>query len=235
MCLKLSLRLSRCHAVLVGLLVALLSPLATASTMGFTRQFYFPPGTPPTLHWIALPWSYQPQDVGTAGVLDAEDLCQDLGGSATVEAILRWDEATSTFEEYLCATTGPFPLSVGESYGVRNVSGETILGAVAGTHDDAFSYSIAPTGGSQLSWLSVPYHLRIPEKHGDLNIDAEDLCRQIGSSEVLTVVRWSDEAGAFEAYGCGSDFEAPFEITRGDGYGVINRSGQTIDWQPIHY
>lgn len=232
---KLDLRLRRRPAVLVGLLILVPSLSANASTMGFTRQFYFPPGTSPTLHWIALPWSYQPQDVGTAGVLDAEDLCQDLGGSATVEAVLRWDEATSTFVEYLCATTGPFPLSLGEGYGVRNVPGETILGAVAGTHDDAFSYSIAPTGGSQLSWLSVPYHLRMPEKHGDLDVDAEDLCRQIGSSEVLAVMHWNDETEAYEAYGCGSDFETPFEITRGDGYGVINRSGQTIDWQPIHY
>ena len=129
----------------------------------------------------------------------------------------------------------PSRSAVGEGYGVRNVPGETILGAVAGTHDETYAYSIPPSGGSQLSWLSIPYHLRIPENHGSLTIDAEDLCRQIGSSEVLAIVRWNDELLAYETYGCGSAFQAPFEISRGDAYGVINRSGQTIDWQPIHY
>jgi hypothetical protein len=208
---------------------------ADAAIMGFTRQFHFPPSAGPSLHWVALPWNYQPQDVGTPGVLDAEDLCQDLGGEDTIAAVLRWDEATSAFAEHLCGAADPFALDQGEGYGLRNVPGETFLGALAGVHDDTFAYSIPPSGGSQLSWLSVPYHLRIPEKHGSLTVDAEDLCRQIGLSEVLAIVRWNDEVGAYEAYGCGSALQPPFELVRGEAYGVVNRMGQTVDWQPIHY
>lgn len=216
------------------LLTLLPTPLL-ASTMGFARQFDLPPSAGPSLHWISLPWSYQPQDVGTPGVLDAEDLCRDLGGEETVAAVLRWDEPTSTVQEHTCGTENPFALDRGEGYGVRNVPGRTIRGAVVGAHDDAFAYSIPATAGSQLSWLSVPYHLRIPENHGDLGIDAEDLCRQIGLTEVLAVVRWNAAVGAYEAYGCGSELAMPFEIVRGLAYGVINRGQQTLDWQPIHY
>lgn len=232
---KLAPRASSSVSTSLILLALLISTPAMASTMGFTRQFDFPPSAGPSLHWIALPWKYQPQDVGTPGTLDAEDLCQDLGGEATVAAILRWDEATSTFGEHLCGSGDPFPLVLGEGYGLRNVPGQTIRGAVAGVHNDSFAYSIPVSGSSQLSWLSVPYHLRIPEKQGDLRIDAEDLCRQIGSTEVLAIVRWDADVGAYEAYGCGSELQEPFEVVRGEAYGVINRAQETIDWQPTHY
>lgn len=223
------------------LAVALLFSMAStassqvAVTMGFTRQFNFPPTTGPNLHWVSLPWVYEPVDVGTIGTLDAEDLCQDLGGEATVGSVLLWNEASSTFTEHACGAGSPFALVEGTAYGIRNAPGATILGAVAGVHDNSFTYSIAPSGGSQLSWLSVPYHLRIPERYGDLLVTAEDLCRQIGSSEVLAIIRWDEPSAAYHAFGCGSDLEAPFEIERGTAYGVVNRTSQTVTWQPIHY
>lgn len=204
-------------------------------TMGFTRQFNFPYASVTNLHWISIPWKYLPQDTGTIGVLDAEDLCADLGGSQTIAAVLRWNEATSSLVEHPCGAASPFALAEGTGYALRNAAGSGIAGALAGAHDNAFSYSIAATGGSQLSWLSVPYHLRIPEKFGDLLVNAEDLCRQIGSSELLAITRWNNDQSAYEAYGCGSTFVAPFEINRGESYGVVNRATQTIVWQPIHY
>jgi hypothetical protein len=203
--------------------------------MGFTRQFLFPPTGGANLHWISIPWIYQPLDVGTPGTLDVEDLFQDLGGDQTIAAVVRWDEASSTFVEHPCGAGSPFVLAQGIAYGLRNVPGQTINGALAGAHDNAFSYSVPPTGGSQLSWLSVPYHVRIPEKHGDLRVTAEDLCRQIGSSTVLAIMRWDEPSGAYQVCGCGSALQAPFEVARGEGYGVINRPGQTINWQPTHY
>ncbi|MBZ0112295.1 MAG: hypothetical protein K8J08_07545, partial [Thermoanaerobaculia bacterium] len=222
-------------AVALLFLVASAASSQVAVVMGFTRQFNFPPTTGPNLHWISLPWVYEPVDVGTIGTLDAEDLCQDLGGVAAVGSILRWNEASSTFTEYACGAGGPFALVEGTAYAVRNAPGATLLGAVAGVHDNSFTYSIAPSGGSQLSWLSVPYHLRIPERHGDLLVTAEDLCRQIGSTEILAIVRWDEPSAAYQAYGCGSELDAPFEIERSTAYGVVNRAGQTITWQPIHY
>jgi hypothetical protein len=201
--------------------------------MAFTRQFYYP-ASGPSLHWIALPWRYQPQDVGTIGQLDTRDLCQDLGGASTIAAIVRWDNATSTLIEHSCGGS-PFPLTEGTAYALRNASGQTILGALVGAHDDAFTYSIPASGGSQLSWLSIPGHVRIPEKHGDPRVTAEDLCRQIGNSEVLAIVRFEEASGLYRAYGCGSAFETPFDIVRGEAYAVVNRPGQAIVWQPLHY
>lgn len=230
-------RLSSCSSVLLAAVSLALSVSAPAgsATMGFTRQFYFPAAAGTNLHWIALPWRYQPQDVGTAGILDAEDLCQDLGGEETIAAVVRWNEPSSTLVEHPCGGENPFPVSQGVGYALRNATGQTIQGAVAGAHDNVFSYSLAPSGGSQLSWLSVPYHLRIPENEGDLRVTAEDLCRQIGSSEVLAIIRWDEVSATYKAHGCGSAFQPPFEIVRGKAYGVINRVGQTIEWQPIHY
>lgn len=224
-------------AALLGsaVLIATLCGPAAAATMGFTRQFDFPPTTGPNVHWISLPWRYSPQDVGTSGLVDAEDVCQDLGGAPAVAAVLRWNEASSTLIEHACGTGSPFPILKGVGYAVRNGAGRTILGAVAGAHDDLFAYSIPSTSGSELTWLSVPYHLRIPSKPGDLRVTAEDLCRQIGAAEIFAVVRWNETAAAYEAYGCGSALQAPFEIERGTAYGVVNRPGQTIAWQPIHF
>lgn len=224
------------RAMAIGaFLIAAPVPGSVAVIMGFTRQFHFPATGGQNLHWVSLPWVYQPEDVGTPGVLDAEDLCQDLGGSATIAAVVRWNEASATFVEHTCGAASPFALAVGTAYALRNASGQTIRGALAGAHDNGFSYSIPASGGSQLSWLSIPYHVRIPERQGNPIVTAEDLCRQIGVSEVFAIVRWDEPSAAFQSYGCGSELQSPFEIQRGEGYGVVNRSGQAISWQPIHY
>lgn len=223
-------------SLFLGIAIASAIPgVSSADSTGFTHKFSFPPTAGPNLHWISLPWDYQPIDFGTVGVLDAEDLCHDLGSVGSVAGVVRWDEATSTFEEHLCGAVDPFPLTQAISYAVRTAPGGMIIGAVAGAHDDAFGYSIPPSGGSQVTWVSVPYHLQIPENGGTLRVTAEDLCRQIGGAEVLAILRWDEAIAAYRAYGCGSTFEAPFEIERGQGYGVVNRPGQTIDWLPLRY
>jgi hypothetical protein len=135
----------------------------------------------------------------------------------------------------MCGAGSPFALVKGTGYAIRNSFERTIAGTVAGAHDNAYSYSIVASGGSQLSWLSIPYHVRIPENFGELIVTAEDLCRQMGSSEVLAITRWDNDASAYESYGCGSTLAAPFQVNRGEAYGVVNRGAQTIVWQPIHY
>ena len=227
---------SRTAPLFLGIALAAAIPVASSvASVGFTHKFSFPPSSGPNLHWISLPWAYHPIDFGTLGVLDAEDLCRDLESNGSVSSVVRWEETTSTFEEHSCGAADPFPLTQAISYAVRNAPAQAIAGAVAGAHDDAYIYSIPPSGGSQVTWISVPYHLQIPENGGTLRITAEDLCRQIGSAEVLAILRWDETLASYRAYGCGSAFEAPFELERGQGYGVVNRPGQTIDWQPLHY
>lgn len=208
-----------------------------ASNMGFTRSLNTPSDPDPRLLWLSIPFRYPREGAGVPGTVDAEDLCEDLGEgiAASISAVVRWDEPSSTFVEHPCGGGTPFVLTVGTGYAVRILPGTTLLTSFTGGHDNDFSFSIPPSGDSQLSWLSVPYHLRIPSNGGDLQISAEDLCLQIGASEVFAIVRWDDATDAYQAYGCGSAFESPFEVIRGQSYGVVNRPGQTIAWQPVHF
>lgn len=206
---------------------------AGTPNMGFKQAVDLTKAQIERVHWLSLPYRYAPADVGTPGVVDAEDLCQDLGGGWLL-GILRWHEPTSTFIEHTCGGPSPFPLVKGMGYGIRIAPNYHVRTDVGGGHDDDFTFSIPPTGGSQMSWISLPYHLK-KLSFGPGPFTAEDLCRQIGVSEVKAIVRHDTATGIFHAYVCGSTFEQPFEIKRGTAYGVINQTGQTITWQPEHY
>lgn len=218
---------------LIALAAAIAVP-AAASNMGFKQRVIILADPEPSLYWLSIPYRYAPQDVGVPGVVDAEDLCQDVDPGG-VSSVVRWDDASSTFVEHSCGDAMPFALTPGIGYGLRVVADWNILAEIGGGHDEGFTYSIPPSGGGQLTWLSVPFHLRVPENGSALAVSAEDLCRQIGSSDTFAIVRWDEETDAYQAYGCGSAFEEPFEVERGRSYGVVNRSGETIDWQPIHF
>lgn len=221
-------------AALIALAVAIALP-AAATNMGFKQRVVVLSDPEPSLYWLSIPYRYLPADVGLPGVVDAEDLCQDVHAGGGVSAVVRWDEPSSTFVEHSCGDAMPFALTPGVGYGLRVAANRTVNASIAGGHDESFTYSIAPSGDGQLAWLSVPFHLRVPENGSALAVSAEDLCRQIGSSEAFAIVRWDEENDAYQAYGCGSTLEEPFEVERGRSYGVVNRSGETIDWQPIHF
>ncbi|NJL29256.1 MAG: hypothetical protein HC897_15930 [Thermoanaerobaculia bacterium] len=203
--------------------------------MGFRTRLSLSTGSTERIFWLSLPYRYTPPDVGTPGVVDAEDLCEDFDTSAVL-GILRWNEPTSTFIEHTCGAPSPFALVKGMAYGIRIGPNRSIDVAISGGHDDAYTFSIPPTSGSQMSWISLPYHLRrtrvnpLPD-----GFTAEDLCQQIGSTEVRAIVRHDTETGLFHAYVCGSTFQTPFLIRDLQAYGVINKPGQTITWQPEHY
>lgn len=212
-----------CAAFLV---LALAFPVS-ASNMGVALRMQLT-STPEPLHFISLPYIYTP---GTA-----EALCQDLGNSGGVSGILRWDDATSAFVEYSCGSgAGEFTLEGGTGYGVRVDLDRTVDQLVVGIHDDEFDFNFVPASGSNLHWVSLPYHLALPDAGGQEGVvDAEDLCIQIGP-EVFSVLRWNEATTRFEAYLCGSEFSAAFELEQGVAYGLINADGETFSWQPTHY
>jgi hypothetical protein len=204
-----------------------------SAAMGFKHNLILSSAPAPTIYWISLPYRYEPEDVGTVGLVDAEDLCHDLSEAGVATAVLRWNEATSTIVEYVCGDPNPFALAPGTAYGFRRAPSTSLSANLAGGHDESFTHSIAATGGSQLSWVSVPYHIR--DATGQRSVTAEGLCQQIGSSEVLAVVRFDAATGAYGAYGCGSSLAPPFVVRAGEGLGLVNKGGQTITWQPLHY
>lgn len=214
---------------LVCVLLAASTAPPILANMGATHWFRFD-WTPSSanLHWVSLPLLYSPTT--------AEGLCLDLGGATGITEVHRWDEATSRFVVHVCGGATPFALIKGMAYGIVNASGVRIEAVVAGSHDDAFVYTLAPTAGSNLTWVSLPYHLKLPEVAGTpTGADAEDLCRSIGLSEVLAIVSWDETPQAFVTYACGSTLDTPFGLEVGEGYGLINRPGQTITWQPPHW
>lgn len=215
------------------LLVMMLAAPASASNMGFRIKFRLEPSG--FANWIAVPYFYSPEDFGTPSVVDVEDLCRDLGGLTTVASVSRWDEPSSTFVSWTCGDAGtPFNLVKGTAYGVLNAPGELIEASLLGAHDNAFVFSIPATAGSNLSWISIPYHHKIPDLATPSGVDAEDLCQSIGAA-AAAIIRRDATTGTYIAYACASTLETPFAIVVGTGYGVINSSGQAIAWQPPIY
>ena len=206
-------------AVVVTTVALLAAVTASASNMAFALRLQVGGGAQ-ELRFVALPYQYTPDT--------AEDLCADLGGTTSAVAeVLRWDEPTSRFVAHPCGTgTEDFDLEEGTAYGVRNAVGEAIDALIVGRHD----------AGSSLSWVSAPYHAAIPDRAGTPGVvDAEDLCRAIGEDTVFAVVRWDETESAYTAHVCGSVFDEGFELTVGEGYGLVNAEGQDISWQPEHY
>lgn len=207
--------------------ILLLAASASASTMAFALRLQLA-ASGERLHFVALPYQYVPAT--------AEALCTDLGGSATVAEVLRWDEGTSRFVVHPCGTgLENFALAEGLAYGVRTAIGQAVDALIVGIHDPAFTYSLTPGPGSNLTWVSVPYHAALLDLGGvDGEIDAEDLCREVGEG-LFAVVRWDEAASVYEAHVCGSVFGQPFLLDIGQGYGLVNADGQTVEWLPAHY
>ncbi|HYC58175.1 MAG TPA: hypothetical protein VEK79_01280 [Thermoanaerobaculia bacterium] len=201
--------------------------------MGFRVSFRLQPSG--FSNWISVPYFYSPEDFGTPSVVDVEDLCRDLGSPSTVASVMRWDEASSTFVSWTCGDTGtPFTLVKGTAYGVVNAPGEIVEASLLGAHDNVFAFDMPATAGSNLSWISIPYHHKIPDLAPPSGVDAADVCASIGSA-ATAIIRRDATTGMYIAYACASTLDTPFPIAIGTGYGVINSPGQPIAWQvPIY-
>ncbi|MEO8378258.1 MAG: hypothetical protein ABI779_01220 [Acidobacteriota bacterium] len=206
---------------------------ASASNMGFRVSFRLQPTG--FANWISVPYFYTPEDFGAPNVVDVEDLCRDLGSPTTVASVMRWDEPSSTFVSWTCGAAGtPFNLVKGTAYGIVNVPGELIEASLLGAHDNAFILNVPATTGSNLNWISIPYHHKIPDTAAPSGVDAEDVCRSIGSA-ATAVIRRDATTGMYITYACASTLDTPFPIVVGTGYGVINSPGQPIAWSiPIY-
>jgi len=215
------------------LLIIMLAVPVSASNMGFRVSFRLQPSG--FSNWISVPYLYTPEDFGTPSVVDVEDLCRDLGGATTVASVSRWDEPSATFVSWTCGGAGtPFTLVKGTAYGIVNVPGEIIEASLLGAHDNAFAFNIPATTGSNLSWISIPYHHKISDLAAPSGVDAEDVCQSIGSA-AAAIIRRDATTGMYISYACASTLDTPFPVVVGTGYGVINSPGQPIVWQvPIH-
>ncbi len=212
--------------VMMVVALALAAPVA-ASNMAVALRVALD-AQPRAFHLLSLPYLFEQTT--------AEGLCQELGGSGVVDAVLRWDDAASSWVTHGCGSgSSGFTLQEGTAYGVRLRPYQRIDTLLVGRHDATFSFGIAPGSGSNLSWVSLPYHVALPDAGGVAGaVDAEDLCRSVGP-ELFAVVRWGEGSGRYESHICGSEFGTPFVLEQGVGYGLVNADGATIQWKPPHY
>lgn len=213
-----------CAVMVVALLLA--GAPVTGGTIGFAYKLVRDPTTPARFS-LSLPYVYGPGN--------ASGLCADLG-PGTVANVRTWDEASSRFLVYACSGgANNFTLVPGRAVLVERAPGTTLNALLVGAHDGQLEFDISPTPGSNMTWVSLPYHLALPDAGGIAGvIDAEDLCLDVGAG-LMAVVRWVEEEEVFAAYLCGSTLDQPFPLEVTQGYGLVNAPGEGFSWRPDHF
>lgn len=244
------------------LLIFSLVSTADAGNIGFRYSLGLTTTGPTTgLCWIAIPYVYTPPDSYVNGLVDAEDLVQDLqptnitrpctGPDCAVMRVWRWDEATGVYESWTggAATGAPFELEPGVAYAVelREVNGITAHTIdVVGAHNPSLEFNDCHTpDGINMRWISIPPHLDIDKSYGDPDVlDAEDLGQAMGGpNKIFQIRRLNTTTGYFENWVVGSVYGTPFEIDLRYAYAVdLSCSDLSAPcgscpwtWIPTHY
>ncbi len=231
-------QLSRGTASVAFAVAALLPTLALSSNLGFRLSLALPANGPTGgLYWIAIPYTYTPPDVKVNGLLDAEDLAQDLqptelarpctDTTCAVAQVLRWDSTTGAFESWTAGSAGdPFVLEPGVGYAIqlRTVgTASAHMIHVVGAHDPTLELTGCHTpGGVNLRWISIPPHLDIDTSFGLPGVlDAEDLGQALGGPDhVFQLRRLNESTGQYDNWVVGSAYGTPFEVDLRFAYGV---------------
>ncbi len=201
-------------AVLLIIPALLLVGHLVASNVGYriVYELTAPPDSANGTNWLALPYRNKP------GLVDAEDLFNDLGGATFVESIARYVTATDTFETFTGGPDNNFTLIAGE--GLRVVVKSTVQYEIFGSHDPQHVITLpgleaTPTGSS---WISLPYNAE--------STSAAALMDEIGPSMVDEIQRYVRSTGAYQVYsGSGADFS----LQRGEAYQIrVNKSVQYV-------
>jgi len=193
------------------------------------------------LYWISIPYHYQPPDANGNGVVDAEDLAQDLqprgagytrpcdAGSnrCAVYQVRKWDESAQAYVTWRSGSTlgTPFQLTPGESYGIDLQavgSNTTHVLEVAGSNDPGFQlqYCFDPNGVNYHRF-SLPANLKLDDVNGNGQMDAEDLGQAMGGPDwIYQIRRYNTSTGEEEVWRVGTAFGTPFPIDPAQGYVV---------------
>jgi hypothetical protein len=234
-----------------GLVVAATSaPPLPASNLGYRVRLSLDASSPSgPLYWVSLPYVYTPQDFGTIGVLDAEDLIQDLqplvltrpctGTGCAVAEVRVFDPTTGEYLTWSNGGTGtPFELDAGASYAVilRTVGTHTVHAVhVVGAHDPTLQLEADHVPNTvNLRWISLPPHLDIDTTSGIPDVlDAEDLGLAMGGPTAVFQLRQLDEAtGLYRSWVVNSAYGTPFpvDLTRGVGVDLTCPDLGTCSW-----
>ena len=219
--------------MVVGLVVSLATLLIAgglyASNMAFKLNYTLlgaGAGSKNGTSTMALPFNQQ------TNLINANDLLLDVGGTAVVQAISRFDRTTNGTIPYTGTAGTPFALLPGEAYFVQLKAGvPTRQYIIVGSDDPAFvvTFDGAGTNGSQsgTNFYSYPYH--------SISNDASELLNELGGTAVIQAVSRFDKAtnGTVPYTGTAG---TPFALLPGEGYFVQLKPGvPSISFIPAHY
>ena len=218
-----------------GLVVSLVLTVGGlyASNMAFKLNYTLDAQGPSSLtgqSTLALPFNPQ------TNLLNASDLLNDIGGTALVQAIGRFDPDTNGKTSYTGTAGSPFDLVPAEGYFVELKPGvATQSYIVVGSHDPSRSVVLygqgqGPWPGGSLngqSFYAWPYH--------SVSNDASELLDELGGTAAIQFVgqvRRIDNGLTTYAGTAGT----PFGLAPGEAYLVQVKLGVSqVQFIPAHY
>lgn len=216
--------------VLVGLVVGLVLVAGGlyASNMAFKLNYTLF-GTDQTVQGfttLGLPYNQQ------TNLVNAFDLLNDIGGTAVVAQIQRFNPQNNGVVAYSGLSGTPFPIVPAEGYLVQLRPGvATRSYIIVGSHDPSkvVVFDGAGTNGSLsgFSFYSHPYHA--------ISNDASALLNELGGTAAIAQIqRFNPADNSISSYNGLSG--TPFALVPGSGYYVQLRPGvPSVQFIPAHY
>lgn len=216
-------------ALVVSLATLLIAGGLYASNMAFKLNYTLlgtGVGSKNATSTVALPFNQQ------TNLINANDLLLDIGGTAVVQAIIRFERASNGVTAYTGTAGTPFALTPAEAYFVQLRAGQaTRQYIIVGSDDPALvvTFDGAGTNGSKngSNFYAYPYH--------SISNDASELLNELGGTAVVqAVTRFEKATNGVTAYT--GTAGSPFALLPGEGYFVQLRPGvPSVSFIPAHY
>jgi hypothetical protein len=190
--------------VLAAVAVLAIGSAAIASNMGFKISIPLTAGT--ATNWVSIPYynSYT----------NAASVFNDITGASQVS---RWDNPTSSFQNWSGTRGTNFNVAAGEAYAVKVSTATNWI--VVGSHNPSLALSLS--AGTATNWVSVPYHTTAT--------NAATLFNQITSASQVS--RWDNPTSSFQNWS--GTRGTNFNLTAGEGIAV--KVSAISSWTPAHY
>lgn len=216
--------------VLVGLVVGLVLVAGGlyASNMAFKLNYtlFGDDQTATGFTTLGLPFNQQ------TNIVNAFDLLNDIGGTAVVSQIQRFNPGTNGVVPYTGLAGAPYPIVPAEAYLVQLRPGvATRSYIIVGSHDPSrvVVFDGAGTNGSLsgFSFYSHPYHA--------ISNDANELILELGGTAAISQIqRFNPTDNSVTSYNGLAG--AAFALAPGQGYFVQLRPGvPSVQFIPAHY
>jgi len=217
--------------------VVLVAGSALASNTGFKLNYPLTFAASKT-NWVSFPTFYFPNGNVSVTQQNSLDVCHDMNDfQATpgkVASVTRWQTLAGTALGQPCVSPKAiYNIVAGEAYSLAPVAANIVVNIV-GSNNDAFApnkggVAVYPlqqvAGGSNLNWVSVPYHATADNSF--------DLCQQWNTqtgNKIGSVQKWISTNDTALGQPCVSPKNI-YNLVPGEGYAVVpTTTGVSISW-----